>query len=142
MTLVISENEMIYRFGDGLKLSISKAGEFIKTPKDSNKPELFLDFLGGLKVAAGSAHQLAHARMDTRWLDLRDILEKVLDLGKEIPVSKADDGEMWLRIAKSLVTLSNTGFYLANNTKAQKRADTLAALTTRETAVRLDESGS
>lgn len=46
-------------------------------------------FVDGLKVAAGSAHQLAHAQENTNWLKVRDMLESLIEKGQRLALSKA-----------------------------------------------------
>jgi hypothetical protein len=46
-------------------------------------------FVDGLKVAAGSAHQLAHAQQNSNWLKVRDILENLIESGQKLAVAKA-----------------------------------------------------
>lgn len=53
------------------------------------EPEMLVRFVDGLKVAAGSAHQLAHAQSNPQWLQVRDLLESLINSGQKLAVSKA-----------------------------------------------------
>lgn len=46
-------------------------------------------FVDGLKVAAGSAHQLAHAQENPNWLKVRDMLETLIEKGQRLALSKS-----------------------------------------------------
>lgn len=127
---------MIERYVDSLKTAASRAQEFT-VAKENAKPQLFVDFIEGLKVSAGSAHQLAQSRMDTRWLDVRDNIEKILDLGKAMPPTKGDDSELWLKIQQVLLNMAENGKKLSNMI-SQTRLDTLNNLTYRETKIRAE----
>lgn len=98
--LYVTESEMIERYVDSLKKAASRAGEFM-TAKEEDKPELFVDFIDGLKVAAGSSHQLAHAQMNPQWLDLRNLLEQVIEVGQLLPTFEGTEPS-WKRIETSL----------------------------------------
>lgn len=54
-----------------------------------SEPEMLVRFVDGLKIAAGSAHQLAHAQENPNWLKIRDMLEALIDKGQTMAVSKA-----------------------------------------------------
>jgi hypothetical protein len=126
---------MLNRYIDGLKKAASRAGEFHSNAM-ANRPKLFVDFIEGLKGAAGSAHQLSHSRMDTRWLDIRDFLEKILDLGKTMPPTNESDARMWAMIQQNLNGMVDKGQKLANSAKGQTRLDTLVNLSIRENKTR------
>ena len=122
---------MIDRLLDSLKQASARAGEFSQS-KEVSKPQVFLDFISALKTAAGSSHNLAHARMEVKWLDVRDVLEKIIDMGKELPLSRGDDSLMWLNIKSNLDQMIVNDQKLAFNTKMTTRPDTLKALDIRE----------
>lgn len=50
---------------------------------------MLVRFVDGLKVAAGSAHQLAHAQENPNWLKVRDMLEALIEKGQKLALSKA-----------------------------------------------------
>lgn len=50
---------------------------------------MLVRFVDGLKVAAGSAHQLAHAQSNPNWLKVRDMLETLIDKGQRLALAKA-----------------------------------------------------
>lgn len=127
---------MLGRYNESLRVAADRARQFT-TEKESSKPQLFIDFVEGLKVAAGSAHQLSMARMDTRWLDIRDCLEKILDLGKSMPPTKGDDSQMWIRIETTLLQMADNGIKLSNM-KSQSRVETLVNLNNREIKARAE----
>jgi hypothetical protein len=54
-----------------------------------SEPEMLVRFVDGLKVAAGSAHQLAHAQENTNWLKVRDMLEALIESGQKMAMSKS-----------------------------------------------------
>lgn len=123
------------RFVDSLKKAASRAGEF-NSCQENQKPQLFIDFIEGLKVSAGSAHQLGATRMDPRWLNIRDLIENVLDLGKTMPPTKDDDSKMWNDIQTLLNRLAENGQKLFN-LRSMPRVDVLSAMTVREQNARL-----
>lgn len=98
---------MLERFVDGLKKSASRALEF-PVAEESAKPQLFVDFLDGIKVAAGSAHQLFHNQHNPNWLQLRDVLEGVIAIGMDLPTFIGKD-HYWPEISKSLDILREKG---------------------------------
>lgn len=95
---------MIERLIDSLKKAASRAVEFTKA-REQDKPELFVDFIDGLKVAAGSAHQLAHSQENPRWLDVRDYLEGTIEVGQHLPVEYGSE-VIWDKISEMLLNLS------------------------------------
>jgi hypothetical protein len=129
MTLYISENEMLERYVDNLKKASARAGEFPKTEL-KKRPSLFVDFVDALKVAAGSAHQLAHAQMNPKWLDTRDIIEGIVTVSQTLPVHTEADNYLWLRIRDSLDMMVISGRKLATS-RAMLRPDVLAHLDVR-----------
>lgn len=54
-----------------------------------SEPEMLARFVDGLKVAAGSAHQLAHAQENPNWLKIRDMLESIVENGQKLAMSKS-----------------------------------------------------
>lgn len=131
VTLYVTESEMIGRFSDSLNKAASKAKEFL-TATPSEKPRVFVDFIDGIKVAAGSSHQLAHSQENPRWLEVRDYLEGVIELGQNLPtLSTEKTSRLWLQIETSLKNMNDIGSRMAT-AKAMSRNDVLAHLTLRE----------
>ena len=116
---------MLNRYVDGLKKAKSKALEMIKSPLEQ-QPRIFIDFIEGLKVAAGSAHQLCFAQLDhsTSWLSLRDRLEKIIELSKQLPSFTQNNNGLWFNISQTLEALIALGQKLATQ-KAFSRNDIL-----------------
>lgn len=56
---------------------------------DPSEPQMLSRFLDGIRQASGSAHQLAHARRDPRWLKVRDMLEAIRNSGSQLAVRSA-----------------------------------------------------
>lgn len=54
-----------------------------------SEPEMLVRFVDGLKVAAGSAHQLAHAQSNPNWLQVRDLLESLIEKGQKMAMAKS-----------------------------------------------------
>lgn len=54
-----------------------------------SEPEMLNRFVEGLKTAAGSAHQLAHAQQNPNWLQVRDLLETLIEKGQRLALSKS-----------------------------------------------------
>lgn len=54
-----------------------------------SEPEMLVRFVDGLKVAAGSAHQLAHAQENPNWLKVRDLLEALIESGQKMAMAKS-----------------------------------------------------
>lgn len=131
--LYITEAEMLDRYVDSLKRASSRASEFTKTPL-KKRPALFVDFIGSIKTAAGSAHQLAHAQMNTRWLDTRDILEGIITVSQTLPQHTENDNTLWLRIADSLDKMVVSGRKLATS-KAMTRQEVLTDLAVRQSVL-------
>lgn len=123
--IYVTESEMIERYVDSLKKAAARAEEFT-TAKDVNKPKLFVDFIDGLKVAAGSAHQLAHAQMNPKWLDLRNVLEKIVEIGQELPTFEGTN-HLWIKIKGNLEQLADKGQRMAS-ARAVSRQDVLESL--------------
>lgn len=54
-----------------------------------SEPEMLVRFIDGIKIAAGSAHQLAHAQENPNWLKVRDLLESLIESGQKLATSKS-----------------------------------------------------
>lgn len=54
-----------------------------------SEPEILLEFVDGLKKAAGSAHALAHAQGKPEWLAIRDKLEILIMAGQTLVTMKS-----------------------------------------------------
>ena len=131
MVLYVSESEMIERFGQGLSKSAARAKEFLTVSQDK-KPKTFVDFIDGIKVAAGSSHQLAHAQENPRWLEVRDYLEGVIELGQNLPtLSTEKTSKLWLQIESNLLNMREIGIKMAR-ARPMSRNDVLANLSLRE----------
>lgn len=117
---------MLERLIDGLKKSASRAEEFVKA-EDKDKPGLFVDFIEGIKVAAGSAHQLGHAQENPKWLDMRDILENIVTISYTLPQRPEEENSLWLKVKTFLEQLVVQTRTLANM-GAMKRSDVLLHL--------------
>lgn len=128
---------MLDRYCDGLKMAASRAGEFYKSPTEK-RPQLFVDFLHGIKVAAGSSHQLAHSQENTKWLEIRDKLEQIIDIGKHFPPATDNRSTVWIKVKTLLETLEVTGRKLATS-KAMKRSELLVNLNERELIARINQ---
>lgn len=50
---------------------------------------MLVRFVDGLKTAAGSAHQLAHAQSNPNWLKIRDLLENLVESGQKMALAKS-----------------------------------------------------
>lgn len=122
MTLYVNESEMIERYVDSLKKAASRADEFTRAEEDK-KPKLFVDFIDGLKVAAGSAHQLAHAQMNPKWLDLRNLLENIIEIGQTLPTFSGTN-PLWLKIKGNLENMAVQGQKMFNS-RSVSRQDVL-----------------
>lgn len=139
MPIEVQEQEMITRFADGLSRSASVAKQFI-TAKENEKPTLFVEFIGGLKVAAGSAHQLAVYQENPNFLSLRDKIEAVIEVGQNLPTFTGQQAGLWFGIKNSLLAMSETGCKMATS-KAMKRSEVLTSLAFREAQARLKNDG-
>lgn len=126
MTLYVNESEMLERLVDSLKKASARALEFPKTEM-KKRPELFVDFIDAIKVAAGSSHQLAHAQMNPKFLDTRDILEGIITVSQTLPLHSEKDDYLWTRISESLDQMVVTGRKMATS-KAMTRLDVLQNL--------------
>lgn len=136
MTLIISEHEMIERFYDNLKKSSSRVKEFM-TAQEQDKPALFVDFIDGLKVAAGSAHQLAHAQENPHFLGIRDVIEKVIEVGQELPTFTGQQAGIWFKIKTSLDGIAERGRQMSVS-KALSRQEVLLELDHRQKVLDLN----
>lgn len=110
MTLYITEAEMLERFIDANKKAASRAQE-ITEAEEKKKPGLFVEFVNSVKVAAGSAHQLAHAQENAKWLDVRDLLENIVTVSMSLPQKQQD--VLWIRIKEFLIEIADSGRKLA-----------------------------
>lgn len=54
-----------------------------------NEVECLMEFVDGLKKAAGTAHAMAHYQANPDWLKIRDLLENVIEQGQRLATSKA-----------------------------------------------------
>lgn len=139
MVVYISESEMTERLVDSLKKSASRAEEFTKA-LEKDKPQLFLDFLNGIKVSAGCCHQLCHSQMNPQWLTVRDLLEKILDTYQELPVKFANEQNViWTQIKDFLLALVDKVRKLAER-KALQFSEVLKHLDARKELINLQIS--
>lgn len=136
MVLYVQENEMIERFADSLKKSASRAKEFTEAD-ESDRPKIFVDFIDGIKVAAGSAHQLAHAQENPFWLQLRDLLEKVIEISSTFVRYSPSQKKHWNIIKVSLEHLASRGITMAR-AKPISRENALVELDNRAKAAALE----
>lgn len=127
---------MIERFNDSLKRSAARAKEFMSTP-EAEKPALFVDFINGLKVAAGSSHQLALTQENPYFLTVRDTIEKIIDIGQELPTFIGQQAGLWFSIKLSLEGIADTGFKMATR-KALTRQQVLTQLDFRQAQIKVD----
>lgn len=100
------------------------------TAKNSDKPQLFVDFIDGIKTAAGASHAMAHTQENPKWLDTRDILEGIIVVGMSLPVFSENDSNLWNTIRTSLENMIVSGKRLATM-KSMKRVDVLTHLDVR-----------
>lgn len=136
MVVYLSESEVLERLVEGLKKSASRAEEFT-TAIEKEKPQLFLDFMNGIKTAAGSAHALAHSQMNPQWLTVRDLLEKILDTYQELPVKFANEQNIiWIQIKDFLLALIDKVRKLAER-KALQFSEVLKRLDARKELINL-----
>lgn len=114
MTIYITEKEMIERYVDGLKQSSSRAKEFT-TAELQKRPQILAEFLNGVKVSAGSSHQLAHAQENPNWLQVRDLLEKILEIGQNLPLASDTSAafKTWFSISETLENMVVIGKKMA-----------------------------
>lgn len=126
---------MIERFDDSLRKASARAVEFNRTPLEK-RPALFVDFIDGLKVAAGSAHQLAHTQENPHFLKIRDTIESVIEVGQVMPTMSDEHSGLWLRISNSLEGIRFAGMKQARGS-VLSRQQVLTELALREQAERL-----
>jgi len=129
MPLEITEKEMLSRFTDALKQSASAAKELAE-PMNEKQPKALHDFIHGLKVAAGSTHQLGIYRENLSLLDVRDILEQVIDASQSMVAASISGSPYWVSIQDFLKNMSEQGVKMAES-KAMSRQDVLANLVLR-----------
>lgn len=130
MSLYVTEAEMKERYVDSLKKAASRAKEFM-TAEEQEKPQLFVDFINGLKVAAGSAHQLGISQENPQFLAIRDKLETIIEVGQKLPMFNGNQAGIWFNIKTALDALADKGSKIAV-AKAMPRQQVLAELTHRE----------
>lgn len=138
MSIEIQEPEMIQRYGDSLSRAASHAKEFM-TVEEVRKPTLFVEFIAELKVAAGSAHQLAIYQENPNWLSVRDTIEGVIDIGQTTPIFTSAQAGQWLVIKQSLERMAENGLRMAR-AKSLSRAEVLGKLLIRESVARTNVS--
>jgi hypothetical protein len=126
MSIEISETEMIKRFSEGCKEAANCAAELAK-PANTNHPIALHNFIHGVKVAAGSAHQIAIYRENLSFLSVRDYLEKIIDTMINKSSMSISGNPVWLNIEKYLTNMASEGFKLAHS-KPMSRQDVLANL--------------
>lgn len=124
---------MISRYVDGLMKSASRAKEFM-TAKEADKPRIFVEFIDGLKVAAGSAHQLAMAQSNPNFLGIRDTIEQVIKVGQNLPTFTGNQAGLWFSIKISLEGLADKGQKMAT-AKAMTRQAVLQELDIRKNII-------
>lgn len=120
---------MIERFSDSLKQASSRCRELVKSEL-VEKPSIFVDLVASLKVAAGSAHQLAMAQSNPNFLLFRDTLEKFAVFAQS-SVFKDSESLIWFTVADKLDELAINGKKAATS-KAMSRQDVLENLDTRQ----------
>lgn len=125
---------MIGRYSDSLSRASSIAKQFM-TCQEVEKPQLFTDFLHELRVAAGSAHQIAIYRENTHLLEIRDQLEKIIEVGQTLPTFTGNQRGLWFGIKQSLDGLSDKGRKIADGVSMSRQA-VLANLKWREHVAR------
>lgn len=108
MVIYINESEMIERFSESLKEAASCARQMTDSEL-KDKPKIFVNFIACLKRSAGSSHQLSHAQMNPYWLDVRDRLEKIIEVGQSLPSFNNPNYALWLQISNSLLHLADQG---------------------------------
>lgn len=131
MALEIGEREMINRLSDSMKEAADRAN-ILASGITIEKPQALSEFLHALKVAAGSAHQLAIYRENLSLFNVRDTLEKVLEYSRDLPLSMNNSSLIWLSIRDSLLGIRETAIKSAD-AKAKARQEVLAELTFRQT---------
>ena len=135
MTLIISEKEMIERYSDSLKEAASRCRELIKSD-EKDRPEVFIKLAHSLKICAGSAHQLAISQENTKFLQIRDAIERFLEFSQQ-NIFKKHEGHVWTVVANQLDILADNGKKVATS-KAMTRLQVLTELDSRERKARLD----
>ncbi len=126
MVIEISEREMILRFVDALSQSASAASQ-LSRPSNPDQPQALVDFIHGLKVAAGSAHQLGIYRENLKMLSIRDLLENIIEVSNDIIATSASENPYWIQIQDFLKEMSKQGAQIADS-KPQSRLEVLADL--------------
>lgn len=137
MSLEISEREMLDRFSDGLRRSADIAGQF-KEAEERKKPSLFITFVDGLKIAAGSAHQLSHSQQNPNWLSVRDKLESVIEVSQKLVyIPGIFDTPLWGNIKVSLEEMNLRGRTMGM-AKSMPRHEVLESLKIRQSKINHD----
>lgn len=129
MTIYVSEYEMVQRFEGGLKQSASAVTELQKSTLQE-RPEIVVKFIDGIKVAAGSAHQLCHAQENPHFLDIRDKLEAIISQTEVLVTSASPDNPLWTKIREHLLGIADKGKRMATS-KGMTRAEVLTNLDVR-----------
>lgn len=127
---------MIERMHDNLMRAADRAKDFMKA-EESTKPALFVDFIGCLKVAAGSFHQLSMAQENPNFLAMRDVIEQVIDVGQSLPTFNGNQAGLWFKIKLSLEGIADRGKRMATS-KAMSRQDVVTQLDVRQKALNVD----
>jgi ribosome-associated translation inhibitor RaiA len=129
MTIYVQEQEMISRLSDSLKRAASRAKE-ITEAEETKKAEIFIDFIDNIKIAAGSSHQLAHAQENPYWLNIRDKLEAVIELGGNTIEFGEHENTLWMTIRTALLGMHEQANKLFLK-KAMSRQDVIINLDSR-----------
>lgn len=127
---------MIERYVGGLKQSASAVTELQKSEL-VDRPAIVVKFIDGIKVAAGSAHQLCHAQENPHFLDIRDRLEAIIDQTEILVTSASPDNPLWTKIKEHLLGIADKGKRMATS-KGITRAEVLTNLDIREKAARIE----
>ncbi len=106
------------------------------TATEKEKLRLFVDFIEGIKLAAGSAHALAHYQENPKWLDVRDLLENIITVSTGLPQLTEDALPLWGSIKTSLDQIVETGEKLYTM-KSMSRIDVLQNLSFRQKSAHL-----
>ena len=132
MTLYLTEKQVLNRYVDGLREASSRAQEMMRS-QESDKPKILVDFIHAMRTSAGSAHQLAHSQQDhsTAWLNLRDLLEKIIEIGEVLPLITSKSNGSWLTIKQQLDQMIVNGEKLFTS-KAFSRHEILDGLAVRQ----------
>lgn len=127
---------MIQRYTEGLKQSASAVTELQKSEL-ADRPAIIVKFIDGIKVAAGSAHQLCHAQENPYFLDIRDKLESIIENTEILVTSASPDNPLWTKIKEHLLGIADKGKRMATS-KGMLRGDVLKLLDVREREARIE----